>query len=87
MPKRDYVESTGNVFADLGLPRPDEVLAKAELAQKIVAIIHERRLTQTEAAAILGIDTGTSKSQLSRARKILRERLHPRETHENGDPK
>lgn len=56
MPKRDYVESTGNVFADLGLPEPDEALAKAELAQKIVAIIHERRLTQTDAAAILGID-------------------------------
>lgn len=56
MPKRDYVESTGNVFADLGLPEPDEALAKAELAQKIVAIIHERRLTQTDAAVILGID-------------------------------
>ena len=56
MLKRDYVESTGNVFADLGLPRPDEALAKAELAQKIVAIIHERRLTQTDAAVILGID-------------------------------
>lgn len=56
MPKRDYVESTGNVFADLGLPEPDEALAKAELAQKIVAILHERRLTQTDAAAILGID-------------------------------
>jgi predicted XRE-type DNA-binding protein len=56
MPKRDYVESTGNVFADLGLPEPDEALAKAELAQKVVAIIHERRLTQTDAATILGID-------------------------------
>ena len=56
MPKRDYVESTGNVFADLGLPEPDEALAKAELAQKIVAIIHERRLTQTDTAVILGID-------------------------------
>jgi predicted XRE-type DNA-binding protein len=56
MPKRDYVESTGNVFADLGLPAPDEALAKAELAQKIVAILHERRLTQTDAASILGID-------------------------------
>ena len=40
----------------LGLPEADEALAKAELAQKIVAIIHERRRTQTDAAAILGID-------------------------------
>ncbi len=56
MPKRDYIESTGNVFADLDLPKPDEALAKAELAQKIVAILHERRLTQTDAAAMLGVD-------------------------------
>ena len=56
MPKRDYVEGTGNVFADLGLPEPDEALAKAELAQKIVAIVQARRLTQMDAAAILGVD-------------------------------
>ena len=56
MPKRDYVESTGNVFADLDLPEPNEALAKAELAQKIVAIVQGRRLTQTAAAAILGVD-------------------------------
>lgn len=56
MPKRDYVEGTGNVFADLDLPQPDEALAKAELAQKIVAIVQARRLTQTDAAAILGVD-------------------------------
>jgi hypothetical protein len=30
MAKRDYVESSGNVFADLGLPNPEEMLAKAE---------------------------------------------------------
>lgn len=56
MPKRDYVEGTGNVFADLGLPEPDEALVKAELAQKIVAIVQTRRLTQRNAAAILGVD-------------------------------
>lgn len=54
--KRDFVERTGNVFADPGLPQPDEALDKAELAQKIVAILHERQLTQMDAAAILGID-------------------------------
>lgn len=56
MTKHNYVESTGNVFADLKLPRPVDALAKAELAQKIVAIVHQQRLTQTQAAAILGID-------------------------------
>jgi predicted XRE-type DNA-binding protein len=54
--KRDHIKSTGNVFADLKLPRPEEALAKAELAQKIAAIIEQRRLTQAQAAAILGVD-------------------------------
>jgi predicted XRE-type DNA-binding protein len=56
MPIRDYVLSSGNVFADLGLPKPDDLLAKAELAAKIVREIQRRRLTQNAAAAILGID-------------------------------
>jgi predicted XRE-type DNA-binding protein len=54
--KRDYVVSSGNVFADLGLPRAEEMLAKAELAVKIIGIIRERRLTQARAAEILGVD-------------------------------
>lgn len=58
MPKheRDYIESSGNVFADLGLPNPEEALAKAELAHKITLVIRDRRLTQTQAATVLGID-------------------------------
>jgi predicted XRE-type DNA-binding protein len=56
MPNRDYVLSSGNVFADLKLPRADDLLAKAELAAKIIAEIQRRRMTQAQAAAILGID-------------------------------
>lgn len=56
MPKREFTPSSGNVFADLNLPRPDELLAKAELAAKIVAEIQRRRLTQNQAAVILGVD-------------------------------
>jgi len=56
MGKRDYVESSGNVFADLGLPNPEEMLAKAELAIKIAEILRRRRLTQVQAAAVLGVD-------------------------------
>ncbi len=48
--------SSGNVFADLGLSTPDDLLAKAELASKIIDEIQRRRLTQSHAAAILGID-------------------------------
>lgn len=54
--KPDYIVSSGNVFADLGLPRPTEALAKAELAVKISSIIEKRRLTQAQAAEILGLD-------------------------------
>jgi predicted XRE-type DNA-binding protein len=52
----DVEESSGNVFADIGLPKPEERLAKAELAVRIAAAIRARRLTQTRAARMLGID-------------------------------
>jgi len=56
MTKRDYIESSGNVFADLEIPNPDEMLAKAELAVKIADILRRRRLTQVQAASVLGVD-------------------------------
>jgi predicted XRE-type DNA-binding protein len=56
MPNREVTPSSGNVFADLNLPDADELLAKAELAAKIIDEIRRRRLTQSQAAAILGID-------------------------------
>jgi hypothetical protein len=33
--KKDYVVGSGNVFADLRVPHPEEALAKAELAHEI----------------------------------------------------
>jgi len=54
--KTDYVVSSGNVFADLGVPNPEEALAKAELANKISVLIQKRKLTQAKAAKLLGID-------------------------------
>jgi predicted XRE-type DNA-binding protein len=54
--KPDYEVSSGNVFADLGLPNSEEALAKAELAQKITAVMQAKRLTQMELAKILGVD-------------------------------
>ena len=56
MPNRESTSSSGNVFADLNLPRADDLLAKAELAAKIIEEIQRRRMTQAHAAAILGID-------------------------------
>lgn len=53
-----------------------------------VLLLHDvEGYTHEEIGMILGIEPGTSKSQLSRARKILRERLHPQEARENGDQK
>jgi predicted XRE-type DNA-binding protein len=48
-------ESSGNVFADLGLPNPEQELLKARLTLQIYKIIKSRGLTQAEAGAILGI--------------------------------
>jgi predicted XRE-type DNA-binding protein len=48
--------SSGNVFADLGLAEPEEELTKAQLASHLRQILKRRRLTQTAAAALMGID-------------------------------
>ena len=44
------------MFADLGLPHPELARAKAELVQRIRALIADRGLTQAKAAALLGLD-------------------------------
>jgi len=49
-------EGSGNVFTDIGLTNPEERLAKADLAIRISEAIRTRRLTQTRAAHMLGID-------------------------------
>ena len=51
----DYEESSGNVFADLGLPHPEQELLKARLTLQIYRIIKERHLRQAQAGEILGI--------------------------------
>ena len=56
MAKRDYVVGSGNVYADLGFADAEEMLIKAELAQKIGDILRAQRLTQIQAAELLGID-------------------------------
>lgn len=51
-----YEISSGNVFADLSLPNPEERLAKANLAIQVNTIIKAKKLTQAAAAELLGID-------------------------------
>jgi predicted XRE-type DNA-binding protein len=48
-------ESSGNVFADLGLPNPEQELLKARLTFQIYKIIKARGLTQAQAGEVLGI--------------------------------
>ncbi len=54
--KIKVTESSGNVFADLGVMDAEETLAKAEVASRICDIIAERKLNQTAAAKLLGVD-------------------------------
>jgi predicted XRE-type DNA-binding protein len=49
------IASSGNVFADLELANPDEELLKAKLVREIRGIIKQRKLTQTNAAVMLGL--------------------------------
>jgi predicted XRE-type DNA-binding protein len=51
-----FEESSGNVFADLGLPEAEGRLVKATLAIEIGRIIQARKLTQQAAAKLMGID-------------------------------
>jgi predicted XRE-type DNA-binding protein len=62
-------KSSGNVFADIGFTNDQEMLVKADLALKISEIITQRRLTQIEAAAVLGMP----QPKLS---KLLRGQFH-----------
>jgi predicted XRE-type DNA-binding protein len=53
--KTPITRSSGNVFADIGLPDPGEHLIKAELVHRIAAIIETEGLKQADAAGRLGI--------------------------------
>jgi predicted XRE-type DNA-binding protein len=58
-PKKNFptgiTESSGNVFADLGLPNAEQELVKAQLTLQIYRIIKQRGITQAETAKTLGI--------------------------------
>lgn len=49
------VRGSTNVYADLGLDNAEEMLVKAQLATEINDIIKRRKLTQVQAAELLGI--------------------------------
>ena len=57
----EHETSSGNIFADLGLPDSEQERVKAQLTIQIYRILKTRGLTQTEAAKVLG----TSQAQVS----------------------
>ncbi|HEY8696415.1 MAG TPA: helix-turn-helix transcriptional regulator [Rhizomicrobium sp.] len=61
MMKKTHEKSSGNVFADLGLPDSEQELLKAKLTVQIYRLIRERGLTQSKAATLLG----TTQAQVS----------------------
>ncbi len=50
------IPSSGNVFADMGLPDAVELDTKARLGAAICRIVQRRRLTQAQVAAALGVN-------------------------------
>lgn len=61
--------SSGNVFADLGLPNPEERLLKAQLLVQIKRFIEQKGWTQTQTAEAIGLDQ-------PKVSKLLRGRLN-----------
>jgi predicted XRE-type DNA-binding protein len=53
--KSEVHVSSGNVFADLGGPQPNQELVKADLVRTICSIVSGKGFRQVDAAARLGI--------------------------------
>ena len=49
-------KSSGNVFADLGLPNPELLQAKSRLIMRIEQLLEDRKLSQAQAGKLFGID-------------------------------
>src|SRR5260221_10688004 len=54
--KKDFIISSGNIFADLGFPDAEERMAKINLALQINVLIKRKKFTQKQAAELLDID-------------------------------
>jgi Uncharacterized conserved small protein len=61
------IRGSGNVYADLDIPEAETMLVKAQLATAIADSVAARKLTQNQAAEILGL-TQPKMSQLLNGR-------------------
>lgn len=90
-------KGSNNVFRDLGLPDADVLQAKSDLVYKIAAIIEARKLTQEEAAGLLGVSqpkvsallhgqlSGFSLERITRFLKALDRRIEIKVHHATGN--
>ena len=44
----EFTYGSGNVFADLGLPNPEELQLKSSLVSEISKLMKERKMTQAD---------------------------------------
>ena len=58
-------ESSGNIFADLGLENADEMLMRGKIGIQVIRLLRQRDLKQREIAELLGI----SQSEVSHLMK------------------
>jgi predicted XRE-type DNA-binding protein len=74
-------EGSGNVFADLGLPNPEQRLLKAQLALQVHTILKGSGMKQVKVAKILGVQqpqvsllmrNRVGSFSLARLRKVLK---------------
>jgi len=56
MSTNDFVESGGNVFADMGLEDAEELMIRAQLGHAVRKILEGTKRKQREIAELLGID-------------------------------
>jgi predicted XRE-type DNA-binding protein len=50
-----FEESSGNVFADLGLEDAEELLARGKIGIQVIRLLKQRHLKQREIGELLGI--------------------------------
>lgn len=73
---KDYEKSSGNVFEDLEFENSEQELLKAELAHCVHKAMREKNLTQSQAAALMGVSQpDISKLKHGQYYKFTAERL------------
>lgn len=53
--KTGYTESSGNIYADLGLDDAEELQTRSQIGFHIYKILKEKKLSQKEISSLLGI--------------------------------